>query len=168
MKYARLMMVCIVPILAACDQRQDTTAPAAPQLAIVRETFEFDSPFILDAPHPCVEGEFVSLFGSVHHEITQTLNDNGNLTVKVTSDPQDVTGTGLPSGAAYTATGGTVQTERVKHNGQFDFKFRNVTRVKSDIPGYDFSVIETIRFKISATGEVVIDESTFEFQCQSE
>ena len=166
MKYAKVML-CILPFLAACDQSQDILSPATrPEMAVVRETFEFDSPFVLAQPHPCVEGEFVELSGTVHTEITQLVNDNGNFSVKVVSTPQDVSGFGVPSGATYTADGRTTNSERINQNGSADIRFRNVSRVKSDLPGYDFTVVEIIRFKFDTSGELVLEESTFEFRCQ--
>ena len=118
---------------------------------------------------PCANGgagEIVDLSGKIHTLITMTINGN-NVSGKVQSQPQGVSGVGQDTGDKYQGTGATQSKFKGSlNNGQFEQTFVNNFRVIGQGRGNNLLVHVNLHVTINANGDATATVGNISVECK--
>jgi hypothetical protein len=123
------------------------------------------TPIAVTIPNPC-NGDLVSLTGTLHEQFHITIDSAGGANLEDHFNPQDVTGTGSPSGAKYQATGVTRDNANFTPGALFVTTFVNNFRIIGQGPDNNFMVHENAHVTVNPNGTVTSFHDNFSITCQ--
>jgi len=156
-------------LLAGCDVPTTPPAhPASPNFAASATNTNFT--VLLDRFEfvPCANGgagEFVHLTGRLHVIIQVTLSAGRSALLYSHSQPEEVTGVGLTSGAVYHGTGVTKVSQTFGSQFPVTRTFVNSFNLIGPGPNNNFKVHQTIHITINANGTVTAFTDNFSVTC---
>jgi hypothetical protein len=115
---------------------------------------------------PCANGgagDVVNLSGNLHILATTTFDASGGAHGTLLFNPQNVSGTGTVSGAAYRGTGETLTTFNVAAGAVFTFT--NNFRIVGTGGAPTFAVHENVVLVVNANGTVTASVDNFRVTC---
>ena len=165
-----LLAAALAGITAGCQQ-DVVMAPRDIQPALAASSGGIETnvriPIALFVLVPCANGgagEVISMSGILHDMFNVLSDGNGGFHVKLHSQPQGITGTGLVTGARYQAVGVTQERQNALAGGNYTLV--NNFRMIGPGPGNNFQVHENLNFTVNANGVVTANHDHVRVTCR--